>query len=403
MLAPFKVLILDDHPLCCEHARSLLMEAGLTDTHMACNAREALEKLGDGGFHLVITDLKMPDMDGLQFIDELSRRDLHPMLVISTSCSRRLMNSVSLMAKESGFSVIGMFQKPFGTDHVQALVSQLRSVHANEGKTAAGIRERPIFAKAHLVQALQEKTIQAWFQPKKSLLTGHTVGVEALARWNDRQFGFMMPGSFMSAIRFHGLDHALLVRMMEDAMSAHLAWRSAGHVVPVSVNLPIPLLDDIGLPDELHGMAARCGIAAENITFELLEDQAVGIPANYYMCASRLRLKGFGLAQDDYGRGYSSMYSLISTPFTELKIDRAFVAGAAGDEVRTAALTSSVQLGRQLGLTVTAEGVETTQDLELLRSIGCDCVQGYLLSAAVPASEFALMLASEPRHQGNPT
>jgi len=163
------------------------------------------------------------------------------------------------------------------------------------------------------------------------------------------------------------------------------------------------LLDDIGLPDELHDMAARCGIAAENITFELLEDQAVGIPANYYMCASRLRLKGFGLAQDDYGRGYSSMYSLISTPFTELKIDRAFVAGAAGDVVRTAALTSSVQLGRQLGLTVTAEGVETTQDLELLRSIGCDCVQGYLLSAAVPASEFALMLASEPRHQGNPT
>src|SRR3989441_464677 len=147
------------------------------------------------------------------------------------------------------------------------------------------------------------------FQPKKSLLTGHTVGVEALARWNHRQFGFMMPGSFMSAIRFHGLDHALLVRMMEDAMSAHLAWRSSGYVIPVSVNLPIPLLDDIGLPDELHDMAARCGIAAENITFELLEDQAVGIPANYYMCASRLRLKGFGLAQDDYGRGYSSMYS----------------------------------------------------------------------------------------------
>ncbi|MDP1108943.1 EAL domain-containing protein, partial [Klebsiella pneumoniae] len=82
---------------------------------------------------------------------------------------------------------------------------------------------------------------------KKSLLTGHIVGVEALARWNDPQFGFMMPGSFMSAIRFHGLDHALLVRMMEDAMSAHLAWRSAGHVVPVSVNLPVPLLDDIGL------------------------------------------------------------------------------------------------------------------------------------------------------------
>src|SRR5256885_4501507 len=80
------------------------------------------------------------------------------MLVISSSCSRRLMNSVSLMAKESGFSVIGMFQKPFGADHVQVLASQLRSLRAYERKGAPGIKERPIFAKAHLIQALEEKT-----------------------------------------------------------------------------------------------------------------------------------------------------------------------------------------------------------------------------------------------------
>ena len=95
------------------------------------------------------------------------------------------------------------------------------------------------------------------------------------------------------------------------------------------------------------------------------------------MGASRLRLKGFGLAQDDFGKGYSSMYTLISTPFTELKIDRAFVSGAAHDSVRAAALLSSVQLGRQLGLQVTAEGVETSSDLEYLRKIGCDCAQGF--------------------------
>ena len=94
------------------------------------------------------------------------------------------------------------------------------------------------------------------------------------------------------------------------------------------------------------------------MTFELLEDETTSVPGQYYMGASRLRLKGFGLAQDDFGKGYSSMYTLISTPFTELKIDRAFVSGAAHDSVRAAALLSSVQLGRQLGLQVTAEGVE---------------------------------------------
>ncbi|CAB5703588.1 Oxygen sensor protein DosP [Delftia tsuruhatensis] len=398
MLSTYKLLILDDHALCCEHTRSLLMEAGITDVHIAYNGADALEKLRSHDFQLVITDLKMPDMDGLQFINELNRWGLHPMLAISTSCSRRLMNSVSLMAKESGFSVIGMFQKPFSPEHVQTLVGQLKIFRADAQEERESRGRVPIFEKSTLVRALSDMEIQGWFQPKKSLQTGHIIGVEVLARWNHPEFGFMMPRSFLSAMQFHQLDRELLMRMMDDACFAHLSWRKQGYLIPVSVNLPISLLDDIELPDELHAIVMRNGISTAQITFELLEDEKIGIPANYYMSVSRLRLKGFGLAQDDFGRGYSSMYGLISTPFTELKIDRAFVSGAANDDVRSATLALSVQLGRQLGLLVTAEGVESTQDLELLRRIGCDCVQGYLISAAVPKQDLALMLAGEPRN-----
>jgi EAL domain-containing protein (putative c-di-GMP-specific phosphodiesterase class I) len=117
------------------------------------------------------------------------------------------------------------------------------------------------------------------------------------------------------------------------------------------------------------------------------------------MGASRLRLKGFGLSQDDFGKGYSSMYNLISMPFTELKIDRAFVTGATVDAARGTALTSAVQLGKQLGLTVTAEGVETLADLEFLRRIGCDCAQGFLISSALKSSDFALLLNNDQRRQ----
>lgn len=393
-----KVLILDDHALCCAHTRSLLLHAGIVDAHIAYTANDALEKMRAHKFQLVITDLKMPDMDGLQFINELRRRDLQPMLAISTSFSRRLMNSVSLMAKESGLSVIGMFQKPFNMEHVQTLVKQLEFFQENKMENINKCEHEPIFSKETIVTAMHEMAIKAWFQPKKSLLTGQIVGVEALARWSHPEFGFMMPRSFLSAIQFHDLSHALLMRMMEDACSAHLTWRKMGYLIPVSINLPIPLLDDIDIPDELHRIVVKSGISTAQITFELLEDEKIGVPSNYYMCVSRLRLKGFGLAQDDFGRGYSSMYGLISTPFTELKIDRAFVSGAANDDVRTAALALSVQLGRQLGLLVTAEGVESTQDLELLRRIGCDCVQGYLISAAVPENDLSRMLEGEPRN-----
>ena len=219
--------------------------------------------------------------------------------------------------------------------------------------------------------------IQAWFQPKKALTTGNIVGAEALARWHHAEFGFMLPASFLGAVHRHGLNQALLTRMLEDALSAYRRWRKLGFKVPVSVNLPTRLLDNPLLPDELYNTVAASGVPAEDVTFELLEDETTSVPGQYYMGASRLRLKGFGLAQDDFGKGYSSMYTLISTPFTELKIDRAFVSGAAHDSVRAAALLSSVQLGRQLGLQVTAEGVETSSDLEYLRKIGCDCAQGF--------------------------
>src|SRR5690606_29281707 len=151
---------------------------------------------------------------------------------------------------------------------------------------------------------------------------------------------------------------ALLRRILQDALHGHLHWARRGFRVPVSVNLPTHFLDDPDLPDELEEMVLTTGVPAPEVTFELLEDETPTLEGQYYMGASRLRLKGFGLAQDDFGRGYSSMYSLISTPFTELKIDRAFVSGAAGDEGQAAALRSSVHLGRQLGLQVTAEGVE---------------------------------------------
>jgi EAL domain-containing protein (putative c-di-GMP-specific phosphodiesterase class I) len=101
-----------------------------------------------------------------------------------------------------------------------------------------------------------------------------------------------------------------------------------------------------------------------------------------------MRLKGFGLAQDDFGRGHSTMYNLISTPFTELKIDRAFVSGAWNDEVRSAALICAITLGKELGLSVTAEGVETQEDMDFIKRIGCDYAQGFFISAAVDTKQF---------------
>lgn len=300
------------------------------------------------------------------------------------------------MAKERGFAVIGSFVKPIVREQIDEMVRNLLRRPAAERSSAAACDDR-VLDKESMEIALRDGSIRAWFQPKKSLLSGSIVGAEALVRWQHSDFGLMMPASFLKTLHDYGLDHALLMRMVEDGVDAYRTWRRQGYRVPISINLPTSLLDQQQLPDELHAIVTNCGVPTEDVTFELLEDDMSMDAGQFYMGASRLRLRGFGLSQDDFGKGYSSMYNLISIPFTELKIDRAFVYGAASDEVLAAALASSVQLGKQLGLLVTAEGVETMEDLQFVRQLGCDCAQGYLISAAIDAPAFGELLIDEPK------
>lgn len=200
--------------------------------------------------------------------------------------------------------------------------------------------------------------MRAWFQPKSSLIDGRIVAAEALVRWEHPQHGVLRPGDFMDVLTAAGLDEALLWSMLEQAIQAQLEWARQGFRLTVAVNLPTHLLDDAELPDRLAAFVAEQGGVPAHIVFELLECSSTATPANYYAGTCRLRMKGFGLAQDDFGQGYSSLYNLVSTPFTELKIDRALVHGCVDDEGLAAALESIVKLGRQLGLEVIAEGVE---------------------------------------------
>lgn len=385
-----RFLVVDDHPIQCMWARQLFEDAGVDHVDTTLDARQALTMLRNQAYDLVLVDLHMPEMDGVQFIDALTGLGRIPLLAIVSSCSRRLMNSVSLMAEEKGLSVLGTFPKPLELGHIREICEFI----ATHQTTAARVHTEhtSVFEQPELELAISRRELKARFQPRKCLSSGTIVGAEALVRWHNPQLGLLMPVAFLPSITRHGLDRDLLFLMLEDAIHAHKHWHAQGHQIIVSVNLPTALLDDPALPDQLHQMTCEAGLAASNICFELLENQRPVSPGHYYMGACRLRLKGFGLAQDDFGMGYSSMYSLISTPFTEMKIDRYFVNGAAADKSRSAALFAAVQLGRQLGLEVIAEGVESLQDLEFLRMIGCDSAQGYLISAALELDAFSQLL-----------
>lgn len=385
----YSVLIVEDHPFQHEYLLNLFRDLGTVRVEAARDGTEAFERLKNENYDLVLTDLLMPGMDGVQLIQRLSTMTPRPALAIMSAASRRMIVSAGLVAKSMGLTVIGQISKPVMPVAVRTLLNELDALHHSD-KTL--VRNVLSIEREDIQQAISNGDLQAWFQPKKSLEDGHIVAAEALARWIHPQYGLLMPADFLPALVDFHLEKELLMLCLQQTISAQANWASQGYDVPVSINLPTHLLDDDDLADTLHDFVLALGGIPCKLGFELMECSTTQVISKYYAGACRLRMKGFGLAQDDFGQGFSSYFNLVSTPFTELKIDRALVHGCVENESLAYALGSIVALGRQLGLQVVAEGVESQEELVLLRKLKCDRVQGFLISRAVSSVDFGSLL-----------
>lgn len=389
-MKPCSILIVEDHPFQHLYLQNLFSELGDFDLACAKDGEEALDCLKQRDFDLVLTDLLMPGMDGVQFIQGLAAQRSRPALAIMSAASRRMLMGASLVASNLQVKVIGLISKPVNAAALRCLIDQLQAL-----RQSVPAASHPGIDRQSICNALDNGELQAWFQPKKALNNGRIVAAEALVRWNHPEHGTLLPGVFLPALIAFGLEEPLLWCVLKQAIAAQATWREQGYDIPVSVNLPTHLLNSHDLPDRILAFVlAHQGLPAR-ICFELMECSVPDDISNFYAGACRLRIKGFGLSQDDFGKGYSSYMNLVSAPFTELKIDRALVQGCNANAELAQALTSIVSLGRQLGLTVVAEGVETAQELALLRKIDCTQVQGFLISHAVSADQFQHLLTHD--------
>ena len=389
-MKPCSILIVEDHPFQHLYLQNLFSELGDFHLESARDGEEALECLKKRNFDLVLTDLLMPGMDGVQFIQGLAALSSRPALAIMSAASRRMLMGASLVASNLQVKVIGLISKPVNAAALRCLIDQLLAL-----RQAAPFEPTPGIDRKAILKALDNGELQAWFQPKKALANARIVSAEALVRWMHPEHGLLLPGIFLPALKALGLEERLLWRVLEQAIAAQANWRQQGYDIPVSINLPTHLLNSHDLPDRILAFVLEHRGLPGKICFELMECSVPDDISNFYAGACRLRIKGFGLSQDDFGKGYSSYMNLVSAPFTELKIDRELVHGCNNNEELAQALTSIVRLGRQLGLTVVAEGVETAQELALLRKIDCTQVQGFLISHAVSSDQFQQLLTHD--------
>jgi EAL domain-containing protein (putative c-di-GMP-specific phosphodiesterase class I) len=238
-----------------------------------------------------------------------------------------------------------------------------------------------------LRNALQNGEFEVYYQPLLNLEHNAVCSFEALIRWNRPGIGMVSPANFIPLAEETGLINQIGEWVMREACREAAAWPD--HIM-VSVNLSPVQFKNRALVQMIMSALAASGLAPSRLEVEITESILVQDSDSALEMLKSLRLLGVKIALDDFGTGYSSLSYLQSFPFDKIKIDRSFIKDLeTGNENALAIISAVVQLGSSLGMATTAEGVETTDQLEIVRSRGCTEIQGYLLSPPKPARQIA--------------
>jgi diguanylate cyclase (GGDEF)-like protein/PAS domain S-box-containing protein len=245
-----------------------------------------------------------------------------------------------------------------------------------------------LWFESELRRALAENQLQLHYQPKVSLRSGRIVGAEALLRWKHPERGMVSPGIFVPVAEETGLILDLGSWVLEEACRQIRQWKDAGlDVPPVAINISSRQFD-AGLPGRVHAVLDKYQLPPNLLKLEITESLLVRGAENVIPIMNELVALGLALALDDFGTGYSSLAYLKKFPISTLKIDRSFVIGLPHEENDCAIARAIVTMGQQLRQEIVAEGVETREQMSFLRDLGCDQLQGYLFSPALPPADF---------------
>lgn len=244
-------------------------------------------------------------------------------------------------------------------------------------------------------RALLNGRLTMAYQPKVALDNGRLIRVEALVRWEDAKFGQVAPSRFVPLAERHGLIDQLTQWGLRTTLRQWLDWRSQGLDTAIAFNISALSLQHLDFPDLVERMCRALDVPTDRLVLELTEGATQPL-VKLMDTLTRFRIKGIGLAVDDFGTGYSTLVQLKQLPFTDVKIDRVFVADMVGSNDSRVIVKSVIDLAHGLGLTATAEGVETPEQLAMLREMGCDTAQGFLIAQPLKADE---LVAWNSRHK----
>jgi diguanylate cyclase (GGDEF)-like protein len=365
------------------HNGDLLLQAVATRLRATLRPGDVVARLGGDEFGILLAN--PGEREAIDAVAERIIQDLASPFVVQE------------LTLEVGAS-IGIAMHPIHGSDVETLV-QRADVAMYQAKTT--LRGHELYSPDHdsysptrlvllgeLRRAIEGRELTVVYQPKVDVSDGSILGAEALVRWDHPRRGSVPPDEFIPVAEHTGLLRPLTLYVLGAALEECARWRDAGFDLGVAVNLSVRNLLDVDLPADIEGLLTRWRLPAAALQLEITESALVADPVRTNGVLQLLHRIGVGISIDDFGTGYSSLSYLRRMPVDELKIDKSFVTDMAVDENDALIVRSTIDLGRNLGLRVVAEGVETGEVWNRLTELGCHVAQGYYFGRPVGPEQF---------------
>ena len=382
-----RIVLIDDDRVVCEIVSGLADSMGIPCS-VTRTPDEFFNHIGPET-SVIILDLVMPEMDGIEILRLLGERNCKARIILMSGINIRVIETAKKLAQSLGLTVIGHLQKPFPIPQLQHMLS---ANFAADRPVAVEKEQQLDIPDEDLYRALERKEFVLYYQPQINIATGIVTGVEALSRWNHPKLGLVFPDNFISRIESLGLMDIFCCATAERALDEVKQFSVInGHLPRLAINVSVSSLRDLKFPDIFMNLARKYDFPAERIVLEITESGLMEFSLALDVL-TRLRMRNFQLSIDDFGTGYSMMKQLQNVPAIELKIDKTFVMHMHSNHADLVMVEKIIEMGHELEMEVIAEGVETDEQLRMLRERGCDGVQGYLFSRALPPAELLTWL-----------
>lgn len=391
-ISQIRILLLDDDTFMLKLLTKMLANLGYTEVIACDNGSDALKKLDqpDTCPDLILLDLNMPDMDGIEFVRYLVDRNYHGTLILVSGEDERMLRTAEKLVHAHKIQMPGYLHKPVDPGRLSEILQRWEA----ETLTQPLQTSKKNYSAAEIQAAINRQELVNYYQPKVSVATGEVIGVETLVRWHHPQDGLVMPERFIHTAEKNNLIDGLTRLVLKQAIAQAGKWHRDGLSLRVSINVTMENLASLDFQDMVFDLVNEHNLPPQKIVIEITESQVMGSDARAPLeILTRLRLKRFHLSIDDFGTGHSSLAQLRDIPFNELKIDQGFVHRAWADDTLRAIYDASLAVGKQLGMDIVAEGVEDRNDWELLRQTGCDMAQGNFISYPLAADELPRWMA----------